>query len=261
MYLNIFSFLFLYLLISLSSFSYTQELEGNLKKYFIQEVYLSFNRTDLSDENTINKNGFGFEVKHVYPINFLEVVSGLDFNHSVQFKKEMYESLFAKMFNTRYAVNTIGIPFGFRKSFHALIDWNVEMGVFTDLMISSFRKGDLKTLVPNELFITTQNTYAINEKIRMSNSLGFYGGISMAQCGQAVNVLEASASTSHGSPMTMVVDPPHVVGSSSGVAMAQWSRAVNVLEAGASTSHESPMTTVLDPPQVVGSSGGVAMVQ
>ena len=189
MYLNIFSYLFLYLLICLSSFSYTQEQEGNLKKYFIQEIYLSFNRTDLSDENTMNKNGFGFEAKHVYPINFLEVVSGVDFNHSVQFKKEMYESLFAKMFNTRYAVNTIGIPLGFRKSFHTLIDWNVEMGVFTDLMLSSFRKGDLKTLVPNELFITTQNTYAINEKIRMSNSLGFYGGISACYPVKAVDLI------------------------------------------------------------------------
>lgn len=142
------------------------------------EFLISANRTVLQDRNTEDRFGFGLGVYHSFlPAKKLNIVLGLEYNRTGQFKKSMYDGHFANAANVTYSLNCVSIPLGLRANMGSKTKMFIEMGGFADLVVYSNRTGTMHEFMP-----VVDNQYGdivskIDENARLSNTTGIYFGV------------------------------------------------------------------------------------
>lgn len=148
------------------------------KTIFFDEFHLSLNRTTVKDENTKDMYGFGFGACHsFFPFKRLNIILGIEYNQTNQFKKNMYEGHFANATDLTYNLNCISIPMGLRVNIGSKTKVFIETGGFADIVVSSTRKGTMINYYPYGS-MGNKNT-EINEKAGLLNTFGIYIGLGL----------------------------------------------------------------------------------
>jgi hypothetical protein len=165
--------LFFLLMIPLCNSLFAQD----VNELFFDEVSLSFNRTNLADNNTENRSGFGVGVYHsFFAAKMANLVFGIEYNRTAQFKKLMYEGHYAHTTDLTYHLNMASFPVGARVNFGKRIKVFIEAGGYADLMLKSTREGTMHTYFPDENDQIVYKDYPINEKAKLSSVMGVYSG-------------------------------------------------------------------------------------
>lgn len=146
--------------------------------FFFDEFQISLNRTNLQNDNTEDRYGFGLGVYHSFmPERKINFIFGLEYNNTSQFKKSMYEGHFAHATNLTYSINCFSVPVGFRLNIGSNTKVLFETGGFTDLIFNSSRIGTMHTYLPDENNQINYTEAEIDQKVRMSNNIGLYVGL------------------------------------------------------------------------------------
>lgn len=152
----------LFILFSFFS-SYSQEKDA---PFFFNEFNISLNKTNLSDDNTEDRFGFGIGLNRLMiKQKKVNLVFGLEYNVTRQFKKNTYEGRYANATNLEYTLNNLSVPLNFRLNLGNTFKIFTEIGVFIDLIYSSQRKGTMRTYLPNS---NNLNEFSIKEKANLS---------------------------------------------------------------------------------------------
>lgn len=148
------------------------------KDFFIDEFQLSVNRTNLKDNNTEDRYGFGLGAYHSFMSDKkINLVIGFEYNKTSQFKRRMYEGKFAHTTDLTYNLNCLSVPVGFRFNIGSKTKIFIETGGFADLMINSNRKGTLHNYHPDENNQINYSEKEIDEKAKLSSAVGIYVGL------------------------------------------------------------------------------------
>lgn len=146
--------------------------------FFLDEFQISLNRTTLQDDNTEDRFGIGLGAYHSFLADKrINILFGLEYNRTNQFKKDMYEGHFATATNVTYNLNCVSIPVGARLHVGNKLKLFAEVGGFADLMINSQRKGTMHTYLPDENYLITYSQADFKTNAGLSNSYGFYFGL------------------------------------------------------------------------------------
>jgi len=148
--------------------------------FFFDEFSVSANRTNIKNENTSDRYGFGIGAYHSFLSDKkINLIFGTEYNRTSQFIKNMYEGHFANSTDLTYNINCISIPVGLRINIGKKIKFFIETGGYADLIISSNRKGTMHTYLPDANNHVVYKDYQIDEKAGLSNSVGVYFGIGL----------------------------------------------------------------------------------
>jgi hypothetical protein len=166
--------LFLFALIFLCNSFYAQD----VNELFFDEARISFNRTNLADDNTENRNGFGAGVYHsFFAEKMANLTFGIEYNRTNQFKRSMYEGHYAQATDLTYHLNLASFPVGARVNFGSEIKIFIEAGGYADLVIKSTRKGTMHTYFPDDNNQVVNKIFPIDEKAKLSSVMGLYAGL------------------------------------------------------------------------------------
>ncbi len=166
------------LLITLGLIGIFIKISGQDSGYFSFDEYsISFNRSTLHNDNTENRNGFGFGANHLFRSDKkINLVFGLEFNRTSQFMKSMYEGHFANSTDLTYSMNCFSVPLRWRLNIGSKSNVYIETGVFADMVINSKKKGTMHIYdySENSPIFHTETQY--NERADLSSSFGLHGG-------------------------------------------------------------------------------------
>ena len=130
-------FLLLILIIFGNSLLSAQESDDRKKIFPINEFTFSLNRTAVADENTQDRFGFGIGLYYVFfNQKRCNLITGLEYNRNVQFKKTMYAGHYGNDYNVTYKINNFGLPVCFRVNMGQKIKFFLETGAFVDLPVN-----------------------------------------------------------------------------------------------------------------------------
>jgi hypothetical protein len=119
--------------------------------FFLNEINVSINRTDLKNASTLDKWGIGLSVYRVKKDNSkLQFIFGFEYNYTRQLKKEIYETRYSYSENVLYSINNISIPVGLRFNFLPELNWFAELNFFFDLVNSGKRSGTMHSFIPDQ---------------------------------------------------------------------------------------------------------------
>lgn len=150
----------------------------DINELFFDEASISFNRTDLKDDNTENRNGFGLGVYHsFFAKSTINLTFGVEYNRTNQFKHSMYQGHYAHSTDITYNLNMISFPVGVRLNIGNKIKVFAEAGGYADLVIKSTRKGILHTYLPDQNGQIVYKDTPFDEKADLSNVIGVYSGL------------------------------------------------------------------------------------
>jgi len=170
-----------FILILAGALSFLSAYSQEETPFFFNEFNISLNKTNLSDDNTENRFGFGVSANRIMleqkKINF---VFGLEYNLTKQFKKKTYEGHYAHATDLEYILNNLSVPLNFRLNFGKNSRFFLETGAFVDLILSSQRKGKIHTYAPDENNIITYKVSDFKENARLSPiNYGIVSGIGL----------------------------------------------------------------------------------
>ena len=138
------------------------------------EFCLSINTTYLADGNTENRYGFGIAAYHTFFAHeIMNVISGIEYNRTSLFKKNIREDHLSRSTNLTYYLNDISIPIELRVNFGKKIKIFIESGLFLDCNIGAKRKGTKHTYYPYQGDNIENKTFNIG--IRRFNYGPVYG--------------------------------------------------------------------------------------
>lgn len=137
-----YSLLFLLGLLTFSD-SFGQEIQPEKHTENPNEISLSFTRTMLFDNNTVNKSGFGFGFQHIDQVTRrFSFTFGLEFMNTNQLKKEIFDivthtnTVIAYSKNVTYNIYNFSFPYTWRYSIGQQNRFFIEGGLFIDLNTS-----------------------------------------------------------------------------------------------------------------------------
>lgn len=146
--------------------------------FLVDEFLISVNKTNVQSVNTEDRVGFGLGVYHSFMEDKkLNLIMGLEYNRTSQFKKSMYEGHFAHATDITYRLNCISIPVGFRLYVGSKLKVFIESGGFADIVLYSNRTGTLHTYSPTGTMQSLYLETEIDENAKLSNSVGLYVGL------------------------------------------------------------------------------------
>jgi hypothetical protein len=133
--------------IQLNAFS-----QADSNKLFFNELHVSANRTNVKNDNTSNKNGFGVAIYRVgKKSKVFNLLFGFEYNKTSQFKKNgMYLGRFASITDVTYNLNCLSIPIGYRINMGKKVKFFIEQDFYVDLTHSSKMKGDYLSDIPGQ---------------------------------------------------------------------------------------------------------------
>jgi hypothetical protein len=147
-------------------------------RFFFDEYSFSANLSDVTNDNTNDRYGFGLGAYHAFlSEKKFNIILGFEYNRTCQFKKYMYEGHFAHATDLTYSLNCLSIPIGLRFNIGSGVIFFFETGGFADLVISSYRKGIMHTCLPDENNVISCTSKAIEEKAGLSSSVGIFLGL------------------------------------------------------------------------------------
>lgn len=148
------------------------------RDWFLDEINISANRTNLKNDNTDDRNGFGLGVSHSFMSEKrLNIILGIEYNRTSQFKKSIYEGHFTSSKDVTYTLNSLSVPFLVRFNFGYKGSFFVETGFFSDFMISSNRKGTKNSFYSVNSQPPAYHETQFNENARLQTSAGISFGL------------------------------------------------------------------------------------
>jgi hypothetical protein len=166
--------LFFFLMIIVSNSFYGQD----VNELFFDEAVISFNRTNLKDDNTENRNGFGLGVYHsFFAKSRVNLTFGAEYNRTSQFKKYMYVGHYAHSTDITYNLNMISFPVGARLNIGNKVKVFADAGGYADVMIKSTSKGMLHTYLPDQYGQVVYKDVPFDQKADLSSVIGAYAGL------------------------------------------------------------------------------------
>jgi hypothetical protein len=148
--------------------------------FFLDEFSASVNRTNIKNDNTSDRYGFGTGAYHSFLSGKkINLIFGTEYNRTSHFIKNMYEGHFANSTDLTYNINCISIPVGLRINVGKITKFLIETGGYADLIISSNRKGTMHTYLPDSNYHLVNKNFKIDEKVELSNTVGVYFGIGL----------------------------------------------------------------------------------
>lgn len=144
--------------------------------FFLDEISLSVNRTNLNDKFTKDKNGFGIGAYHSFlPDKTINIQLGFEFNRLSIFKKLMYSERFSHYTDLTYKIYSVTIPLGLRINIGNKLKFVIETGGYCDNVIYANQKGIKHTSFPDSsLRYLIYKEYQINENAGVGSSFGLY---------------------------------------------------------------------------------------
>jgi hypothetical protein len=107
----------------------------------LNEFNLSINKSDLKDDNTENRYGFGLGMYHSFRSNnIVNIVLGIEYNMTSQFKKYMTMGITSHIEDVTYHLNDLSIPLLIRINYGNKTKLFFETGPFLDLNIKTTRQ-------------------------------------------------------------------------------------------------------------------------
>jgi hypothetical protein len=145
------------------------------KRFIFDEFFISGNKTDLSDNNTENRFGFGVCMYHIFKKEkLMNLVAGVEYNNVSQYKKKIHEGHFSHSKDLTYSIDFLSFPIGIRYNIGSKTKFFTEVGGFADLFLYANRKGTTYTYLPGENNIIDFKVFSIDEKVVLSSSFGIY---------------------------------------------------------------------------------------
>lgn len=167
-------FLSLLILVMLCKSFYAQD----VNELFFDEASISFNRTNLEDDNTENRNGVGLGLYHsFFAKKTVNLIFGIEYNRTNQFKKIMYQGHYVYETDLIYNLNMVSFPVGVRLNAGNKVKVFFEAGAYADVMIKSTKKGTKHTYFPDANNQVVHKMYPIDEKADLSSVIGAYAGL------------------------------------------------------------------------------------
>jgi hypothetical protein len=146
------------------------------KPFLLNEFHISINATNVNDNNTENRIGFGFGAYHTWKKDEkLNFSAGFEFNSTNQFKKNFLEGTLIHYSNLNYRLNFLSFPLTIRYNFGDKTKLFIEGGPFVDYLLSARRKGDFESISPipgNEGTGTINDTPALSSNYGLSFGMG-----------------------------------------------------------------------------------------
>ena len=153
-----------------------QEANEKKKTFPLNEFSLSLNRTTVSDENTQDRFGFGVGIYYAFfNQKRCNLVTGLEYNRNVQYKKHMYGGRFKSYSNITCVMDYIGLPVYFRVNMGQKLKFFVETGAFFDFIAMGKIKGEYETYLP----YTNKRTGTFNHSESWMVNFGVSGGVGL----------------------------------------------------------------------------------
>ena len=98
----------------------------------------------MSDKNTQDRFGFGVGIYYAFFYQKrCNLVTGLEYNRNVRYKKHMYGGRFYNHFNVTCVIDNIGLPVYFRVNMGQKLKFFVETGAFFDFIAMGKEKENL----------------------------------------------------------------------------------------------------------------------
>lgn len=156
-------------LLLISNIFFAQD-EPKKFRFPINEYRVSANMTTTRDVFTENRTGFGLGVYRTGDRNkLLNVVAGLEFNKTRQFKTVFYEKKNESMLNATYSTSCFSLPVGLRINLGKKVKFFAEAGIFGEYLSASRKNGVYQ-------MSNSQQKMDDNAYLGKMN-YGFYGGI------------------------------------------------------------------------------------
>jgi len=132
---------------------YSQE----TKKIILSEFTSSINSSDVIDDNTKNRIGYGIGIFHAFePSKNINLLLGLEFNHLSQFKYYMYDGHLASVNDITYNFNVLSFRFFPRFQLGERTKVFIEIGPQIDFGLYSNYHGTHKYLITSSYQFETQ---------------------------------------------------------------------------------------------------------
>lgn len=149
--------------------------------FFLNEFEISINRTNLEDENTEDRFGFGLGAFHsMMDSKKINLIFGFEYNLTNQLKKIIYEGHFAHATNVEYMIHNLSIPLNVRYNIGNKVKFFIQSGTFVDLIVNSIKKGIMHTYLPDQNNNIVYKEFSFKEKAGLSNlNYGFIGSIGL----------------------------------------------------------------------------------
>ena len=146
------------------------------KKHIIDEFTISANRSALQDDNSENRFGFGLGIYHAFLRDEkLDLITGIEFNHTNQLQKYVYQHHFSHWTDVNYTTNSISIPYGLRLNLYKNMKIFIESGGYIDLIVNSKQEGTFHYYPPMIL----REEYLRNMDLELQNTVGIYFGLGL----------------------------------------------------------------------------------
>lgn len=126
--------------------------ENKFSAFFLDEIVLSFNYTQLADANTTNGKGFGIGLYHSINNNKkIKAIVGVEYNQTNQLKHKIYGGHYIHFTDLNYKIHHASIPLSLR--YFIVKSIFIEAGLFADLLIAAKTNGTKHRNLPSELEI------------------------------------------------------------------------------------------------------------
>lgn len=115
------------------------------------ELSFSANYTDVADNNTSSRPGWGLGLcTSLMPGKRLDVLMGVEFNQSAQFKNQLHLGHVAYTTNINYLMRCFSIPVYLRYYSGSKLKFFAESGLYLDLIAQTRQSGVAHVFLPNE---------------------------------------------------------------------------------------------------------------
>jgi hypothetical protein len=145
---------------------------------FFNEFYVSINKSNVHDDNTDDRYGFGLGVDRSFrrdkKMNF---IFGWEYNRVSQFKKYEYTGHFSHNTDITYNTNYLSFPLGLRLNFGIRPKIILEAGGFADLSAGGKCFGTSHSYMPDENDKVIYRDSQFESRCRLPSSVGLYYGI------------------------------------------------------------------------------------
>lgn len=127
----------------------------NSRSLFFNEFHLGITQTNVRDQNTENRTGFGLGVsRKLGKWKHLGAVIGLEYNLTRQLKHSVYGGHFYSYSEVTYSLGTLTIPLLIRLTIGRKPGLNLELGGYGEFLHYNRRHGTYVSTIPGQPVVT-----------------------------------------------------------------------------------------------------------
>lgn len=142
---------------------------------FFDEFCISINKSNVHDENTVDKLGYGLGIYHSFRSEKkMNIIFGWEYNRLSQFKKYEYTGHFSHRTDVTYITRYLSFPLGCRLNIGTKLKLLIETGGFADLKTGGKYFGTSHSYFPDENNNITYHKSQFEERGGLPSTAGVY---------------------------------------------------------------------------------------